>query len=150
MRSARRERGETLVEFAFASVVFFMIVFGTFEFGLAVWHYNLVANLSQEGARWASVRGSTSNASPVADTSSVTSYVTGRALGMNLTQVTLTCGVPGGSLSACDCGSGSGAVTCIPGNMVQVNIQTTFTPGTALIPNGMLTLRSAAQMLITR
>ena len=146
-RSARRERGETLVEFAFTSVVFFMIIFGTLWFGLAVWWYNLVASLAQEGARSASVRGST--ASTHADTSSLTDYLNTRALGINLSQVTLSCGATSASLAACDCTS-STATTCVAGNLVQVGVETMFAPGTALIPSAQLVLGAKAQMLIAR
>src|SRR6266542_3951458 len=76
-------RGDALTEFAFASAIFFVTVFGTVLFGIAVWRYNLIADLAQEGARWASVHGSTGS-SPQADNTSLTTYVTGRAIGMNL------------------------------------------------------------------
>ena len=54
------DRGENLVEFALASTVFFMTLFGIIIFGIGVWRYNMVSDLAQEGARWASVHGSTS------------------------------------------------------------------------------------------
>jgi Flp pilus assembly protein TadG len=66
----RDNRGQSLVEFAFASIVFFMMLFGIVEFGIAVWRYNMVADLAQEGARWASVRGSDSDAPATAPESS--------------------------------------------------------------------------------
>ena len=54
------DRGENLIEFALVSTIFFMTLFGTIIFGIGVWRYNMVADLAQEGARWASVHGSTS------------------------------------------------------------------------------------------
>ena len=71
------DRGENLVEFALASTVFFMTLFGTIIFSIGVWRYNMVADLAQEGARWASVHGSTS-ALP-ADQADVQTYVQSRA-----------------------------------------------------------------------
>ena len=59
-RIVKGECGQALVEFAVASIVFLMTIFGTLQFGLMVWHYNMISNLAQEGARWASVRGTTS------------------------------------------------------------------------------------------
>ena len=55
----RGDCGQQLVEFALASTIFFTTIFGVLGFGLAVWH-NMVADLAQEGARWAAVRGATS------------------------------------------------------------------------------------------
>jgi len=54
------ERGETLIEFALSLFVFLMLVVGTLEFGLLVWHYNMTADLAQEGARWAAMHGKNS------------------------------------------------------------------------------------------
>ena len=71
------DRGENLVEFALASTVFFMTLFGTIIFGIGVWQYNMVSDLAQEGARWASVHGS-SSASP-AGQAAVQTYVQSRA-----------------------------------------------------------------------
>ena len=71
------DRGQSLVEFALASTVFFMTLFGVIIFGIGVWRYNMVADLAQEGARWASVHGSTS-ASPAVQ-ANVQTYVQSRA-----------------------------------------------------------------------
>ena len=38
-RVVRGQRGQALVEFAIASLVFFMTIFGTLQFGLMIWHY---------------------------------------------------------------------------------------------------------------
>ena len=58
-RDWRDDCGAQLVEFALASTIFFMTIFGVMGFGIAVWQFNMVADLAQEGARWAAVRGST-------------------------------------------------------------------------------------------
>lgn len=57
MTSLRSERGQELVEFAFASLIFFMMTFLIIEGGLMVWRYNMLADLAQEAARWTVVRG---------------------------------------------------------------------------------------------
>jgi Flp pilus assembly protein TadG len=54
------ERGASTIEFAFASLLFFLVTFGTIEFGWAVYNYNALAMAVRDGARWASVRGTTS------------------------------------------------------------------------------------------
>jgi len=88
-RVGRGESGSALVEFSVVSLVFFMTLFGLIEFAQAVWHYNMVANLAQEGARWASVRGSgaTGAVSP-ASAAEVQSYVQTRALGLSVAVAT--------------------------------------------------------------
>ena len=69
-----------------------MMVFGTIEFGLAIWNYNLVSDLAQEGARFASVHGRNSD-SP-ADQATVAAFVESRSSAL-LTGLTIT--TPGGS-----------------------------------------------------
>jgi Flp pilus assembly protein TadG len=127
----RDERGQEIVEFALASFVFLMTIFGTLEFGLAVWRYNMVSNLAQEGARWASVRGSTSLAP--ASAGDVLTYLNTRSTGMTI-NVTTT---PDPS-------------TLMPGETVSVQVQTTFAPLTQLIPLTTMTLQSTAKMVVAR
>src|SRR5580765_7072275 len=94
-RFVRDERGQELVEFALASLVFLMTVFGTLQFGVAVWQYNMVSNLAQEGARWASVRGTTSSLGN-ASSGDVQTFVQSRSSGLNPTVTTSgTVGAPG-------------------------------------------------------
>src|SRR5689334_18767810 len=79
-RRLRDELGQDLVEFALPSTMFFATVFGTTVFGLAVWQYNMMADLAQEGARYAVVHGKSSS-SP-ASAADVEAYVQGRAVGI--------------------------------------------------------------------
>ncbi len=132
-RFLREDRGSELLEFAAASVIFFTIVFGTIEFGLAVWQYNMTADLAQEGARWASVHGASSS-SP-ATTAQLQSYVQSRAPGFNVTVTVLPA-------------AGPSALT--PGSTVSVQVDSSFSPLTNLIPNTTLTLSSTAKMKVFR
>ena len=79
----RNERGAVLVEFAIASIIFFVALFGILDFGQSIWRYNMVADLAQEGARWAAVRGSTST-TPATE-ADVRAYVQARAPSMFVT-----------------------------------------------------------------
>jgi Flp pilus assembly protein TadG len=126
------ERGETLVEFAVAAVLFMMCLFGTIEFGLGVWQYNMVSNLAQEGARLASVCGPTKTLTNAA--CDVSSVVQGRALGMNVT-VTFPLGNPS---------------TIAPGNLVAVKVAHDFGPDIPLLPTGTIRLQSTSQMIVAR
>lgn len=57
---AKREKGSAILEGALTLTVTLMMLFGIIEFGRATFAYNQVAYLAQDGARYASVRGSTS------------------------------------------------------------------------------------------
>ncbi len=54
----RGERGTALLEAAFVTPLFFMLIFGIMEFGFLFRNYLTVANTTREGARTASVSGS--------------------------------------------------------------------------------------------
>jgi Flp pilus assembly protein TadG len=124
----RRERGETLIEFALGASLLFTLIFGVMQLGWGIWQYNLVADLAQEGARWAAVRGS-SSASP-ATSASVNTYVNSRAM----MAVTATTTWPSGNS---------------PGNPVSVVVTATPVRFTGYIPF-VPTLSSTAQMIIAR
>jgi Flp pilus assembly protein TadG len=125
------QTGQALIEFAIASWLMFLIIFGIAGFGIAVWRYNLASNLAQEGARWAAVHGSGST-SP-ADNAALQAFVASRALGM--TVVATATPVPS-------------SVT--KGATISVNVSTTFRPFTALFPSANLTLQSTAKMIMAR
>ncbi len=59
MRGARGREGATLVEFAFVLVLFLTFLFGIMDFSRFLYTYHHLSNAAREGARWASVRGST-------------------------------------------------------------------------------------------
>jgi Flp pilus assembly protein TadG len=129
-RHARRggERGETLIEFALGAALLFTLLFGILQFGWAIWQYNLVADLAQEGARWAAVRGST--ASTQATSATVSSYVTSRSM----MAVTTSATWPAGNY---------------PGSVVSVTVTRTPVRFTGYIPF-VSSLSSTAQMIIAR
>jgi Flp pilus assembly protein TadG len=127
----REQQGQALVEFALASLLFFTVFFGTIDFGMAVWKYNMVSNLAQEGARWAAVRGSTSSL-PHANSTNVQTYVQSRAVGMTVTATP------------------TWKTTANPGETVSVEVSCDYRPLTSFIPSATLTLRSTATMVISR
>ena len=128
----RTERGETLIEFAFGSVIFFMMIFGALEFGIAVWNYNLVSDLAQEGARYAAVHGQTSGSPKT--TADVATFVQSRASGLPVTTTT-PLGAPG---------------TIARGQPVQVQVSHTLAIGGGIIPFWNFPVVSQATMTVTR
>ena len=123
------DRGENLIEYALTSTIFFMTLFGIVLFGIGVWRYNMVSDLAQEGARWASVHGS-SSLSPAVQ-AGVQAYVQSRAP-FNVT-VTTTPTTVGSS-----------------GSTVTVRVQHSFIPAVPFLPQTTLNLVSDAQMIVSR
>jgi Flp pilus assembly protein TadG len=54
-----RERGASLVEYAFVVILFFSLIFGISGFGHALFVYHHLNNAAKEATRYAAVRGST-------------------------------------------------------------------------------------------
>jgi len=62
-RNRRRTRGQSLAEFALVLPVFLLIVFAIIDLGRVIWATDDLANAAREGARYASVNGSSTFAS---------------------------------------------------------------------------------------
>ncbi len=56
-RSASRERGAAVIEFALAGIAAVMVLMSTFHLSLIMWNYHTLANAVTMGAQLASVRG---------------------------------------------------------------------------------------------
>ncbi len=56
--SRTRRCGQSLVEFALVTPLFFLLIFGIIEGGRLVWTHHTMTNATREGARYATVRGS--------------------------------------------------------------------------------------------
>lgn len=129
------------MEFAFASVIFLTIVLGAVEFGIAVWNYNLVSDLAQEGARFAAVRGQTAGtgcsgmALPCsASNGDVQTFVQNRASGLSVSVTT-----PAGPPSA-----------IAAGQFVEVRVSHTLSAGGGLLPFWNFPVSSVARMVVAR
>ena len=121
------ERGSQLIEFGIVSILFFTLVFGTMEFGRAMWTYDTIAHAAREGVRYAIVRGAESGRAATA--TDVESYVQSRAMGMTALAVTTTW-EPDNE----------------PGSVVQVRVESLFEPVLPLFPP--MTLTSTSRMVI--
>ena len=133
------------MEFSLTAVLFLMTVLGVMEFGLAVFRYNMLSDLAQEGARYATVRGSGAGAIAATE-SDIGAFVSARAVGIGTTTkvfsvdaTTKACTTTEVDPSALNSGSG-----------VCVQVAHTFTPVTAIVPLGSITLSSTAQMIMAR
>jgi Flp pilus assembly protein TadG len=54
-RNVHHEKGQALVEMAFALLIFMFIIFGITEFSRALYTYNTIINTTRAAARWAVV-----------------------------------------------------------------------------------------------
>jgi len=79
-KRGHRRRGSSLVEAALVTIPFFMLILGIIACGYLVFTYDSVAFAAQQGARWASVRGSTSGMAATA--ASVQAFVNGQVPGL--------------------------------------------------------------------
>lgn len=126
------ERGATLVEFAIATTVFFLLVFGGIQFARAIWQSNIAANAAKSAARWAAVRG-TSSGQAGATVADVHNFIVTQMYGYSETDT----------------------VTWNPtdkkqGSTVQVTVQSDYVVRIPFFPVITIPLRSVAQMIIVR
>jgi Flp pilus assembly protein TadG len=93
-RSRRQESsGQAIVEFAIVSIAFFMMVFGTVDFGRAVYMYSQLHNAVREGARYGKMNP--------ADTSGIKTRVIDSASGLDITDSDITVSCTGGCYAGC-------------------------------------------------
>jgi len=123
LRALKRQRGQSLTEFALILPVLLVILIGIIDFGRAVYAYHVVANCAREGARFGAV-------SP-GNTGGITARVLDTAVGLNAGDLTV-----GISSPAAD--------------TIQVDVSYAFHLITPLISNiiggGTLVLHSASSM----
>ena len=117
---------------------------GLAPFGLAVWQYNMVSNLAQEGARWAAVRGAAGMIQ--ASTNDVQNYVRSRGVGLNPTVTTYSVDPTTKACTTTPIAPGSMSA----GNGFCVKVVQSFAPLTRILPFGTLNLGSTAQMIMLR
>jgi len=130
---ASNESGQSLIEFAVASTLFLLMFFGILDFGIGIWRYNMVADLAQEGVRWASVRGSTCTAPCVpSNPAGVQTFVQGRAPGFSVS-VTTTPGTP-----------------WVPGTIINVTVSSAYEPFSGAVPQLAMTFQHTASMTVSR
>lgn len=121
----RDDRGQALVEFSLAIVVFLILMMGVFDFGRAIYQYNGVAQAAREIARVTAVHSGTdftTTAGRSAETNGV--IATQKRLIPNLQDPTITCVDIDGTVIA---------THCIEGKWINVSIVAPYTPVTPLL-----------------
>ena len=116
----------------FLTGVFFLLIFGAFEFSRAVWQYNIVANAAKAAVRWAAVRGSSSGQT-AATATDVHNYIVTQMYGYpEVDTVTWT------------------PVDKKRGDTVKVVVRSSYVINAPRLPTYTLPLISAAKMIIAR
>jgi Flp pilus assembly protein TadG len=129
----RSERGNTMVEFALAFMVFFLVLYGIMEFGRVVASYNILSGAAREGARYAIVHGSSSGSA--ASSTDIQTIVRNWSVGLESSSVAVTTTwTPGNA----------------PGNTVKVKASYAISPFSGLIFRNNITLQSTSQMVISQ
>jgi Flp pilus assembly protein TadG len=87
-----RKAGQSTVEMALVAPVILLTMIGVFDVGRMIWTYNLLAEATREGARYAIVHGSLSSApaGPSPDSPEVTADVRDHALGLLPSDLTVS------------------------------------------------------------
>lgn len=136
----RRNRGQSLVEFALCTLVVVALMLGVIEFGRMVLAYTTISNASRIGVRFAMTHGSDNSASTTTIQSVVKNYL--RAAAINTSNATVTVTYPG--YTALGCASGGTS----PGCPVTVSVSYPYQTMFSYYPIN-VTLSSASEGVIT-
>jgi Flp pilus assembly protein TadG len=130
--SRRLQSGQSVVEFACAIVAALWLLFGTFEFGRAMYCYYFVCDLAREASRYAAMNGA-SSPDPVTASGVQTFVIDELPPGLEASSLVVnTTWTPNNSI----------------GGVVAVTVQYNFKPVTPFFPDTSLTLSSSSQFTI--
>jgi len=134
-----REAGAAMAEFALIAPLLLTLLLGVVGLGWALYTYNFVAEAASEAARYAIVRGadcsSWGSACP-ASASDIQDYVRSLApAAIDASAITATT---------------SWTPDNTPGSAVKVTVKYDFTLSVPFIPDAVLPMQSAAQMVISQ
>jgi Flp pilus assembly protein TadG len=149
----RRQRGNTLTEFALVLPFMLAAIFGVIEFGRALYTYHFVSYAAREASRWASVRGEQScqaYAVPCrAKDSDVADYVTSiTPPGIDKDPARLL--VNTAWVAPPGRGNNCGAHPKNPGCSVQVTVTYNFKFILPFMPSSTYAMKSTSEMVISQ
>jgi len=148
----KRQRGNTLTEFAMILPFLLAGIFGVIEFGRALYTYHFVSDAAREASRWASVRGRSCTAygsACPANSADVGDYVASIApQGIDKNPVKLLVNTawvaPPGRGNSC------AAFPNNPGCSVQVAVTYNFKFILPFLPSSTYTMKSTSEMVISQ
>lgn len=149
----RGQEGSALVEFALASAILFVMLFGIIGGCLALYTFNFVSDAAREATRWAVVRGASCTALDHCGASSadVQTYVQGLGYpGMTASNLTATASWLSASASAPTTWTSCTGSGCnVPGNAVQVQVTYTYPFDIPYWKVTTISISSKSQMVIS-
>jgi hypothetical protein len=124
-RRTHDERGQSLVEFSLAIIVFLVLLMAVFDFGRAIMQYNGVAQAAREIARVTAVHEGTDFTTPAGRSAETNAVIeTQKRLIPNLQDPTITCVDIDGTVIA---------DSCVEGKWINVSIVAPYTPITPIL-----------------
>jgi len=142
-RRRTRQKGNTLLELGLCFTAFLLLTFGAIDFAMCVYSYNFCYYSARVASRWVSVHGASSatasdcSANPgiaggcAANSSDVSSKVSGLAVGLDTTKITVTT---------------TWTPDTNPGAEANVTVAYTVTPLTGLGLKNSVNVSSSSQM----
>jgi len=125
IRIRRDERGQALVEFALAIVIFLVLLMGVFDFGRAIYQFNGVSQAAREIARVTATHPGSDFSTDAGRSSETKSVIqTQKGLIPNLRDPLIKCvDITGAVITS----------GCMQGDWIQVRISAPYTPITPLL-----------------
>jgi Flp pilus assembly protein TadG len=151
------DRGSEAVEFALAVSIWIGISFMIMYVSFALYAAHFVANAAQEGARYASVRGSSWNSASCsskalgcsASSTDISSYIKNAApAGLSTSSLGVSTSWPGTTSSGTTCDTADGANS--PNCIVQVTVSYSLNFPLPFIAHGQRLFSSTSKMTIVR
>ena len=146
MKRFGNEEGSALVEFAISSTIFFMLLFGIMDFSFASYGSNFTAEAAKEAARYASVRGSCTDATGTVTTNDLSDC------GVTSDQVQTwvqNMGYPGINPSTTKVTTTWPNGSHLPGNNVKVVVDYTFPLSVPFWKSTHIKTESTSEMVIS-
>lgn len=157
------QRGQVLVEFAFAGLLFFTLLFAVIDFGRALYAYDQLAQAARVGARYASVNTpknsdcGTAYASGGACQGGIIGYLAAKtgldasSLAVNATTPTSGTNMCFGNSAVSDCPATAGTTVCVsmPSVGCAVTIDLKYQFHWILLPFATQTFSSTSSAVLT-
>jgi Flp pilus assembly protein TadG len=142
-RRRTRQKGSALFELALCFMGFLLLMMGTMDFGYAVYAYNFCTYAARDASRWTTTHGANSATSSscsdnpgiaygcAANSSDVASYVSGRAIALDTSKLTVTT---------------TWTPDTTPGSEVNVTVKYSFAPLSGIAIKNTISMSSSSQM----
>ncbi len=157
-RAVGDDRGDSMVEFAIATLIMLTAIFGIMDCSRALFVYHFVSYASEEGTRYAVVRGSefsgtscstVSTYSCDATSTNIQSFVRNFSPpGVPSTSVTVTTTWPGTEPNGTNPGSTCSTTASIDGCLIKVQVSVPFQFVLSFLPHTAMTFSATSEAVV--